>query len=325
MESGFKTNNWPQKLLLASPRGFCAGVKRAIDALNRLVETHPGETIYCYHQIVHNSYVVSEFEKKGVRFVNSLGEVPEGSILVFSSHGVSPKIRQDATRYKLLAVDATCPFVTKTHMEVKKYTAEGNKIIYIGQPNHDEAVGTTSEAPENTVIVQTEEEIKSLTLPPNQPVALVTQTTLSFDETEQLRKSLHAKFSNLIEPLKSDICMATQNRQNGVKELVKKGARLVIVLGSANSSNSNKLKRVAEKMGVTAHLVDDISEIDPQTFKGKKVVGLTAGASLPEKKITEAINWFKNQGTEVIEEVVAADESESSMPDLTLRFQEGAN
>lgn len=318
MENGLKTNNWPSKLLLASPRGFCGGVKRAIDALNKLVETHPGETIYCYHQIVHNTHVVSQFESKGVKFVNSLEEVPEGSILVFSSHGVSPQIRQYAINHKLSTIDATCPFVTKTHLEVKKYASEGDKIIYIGQPNHDEAVGTTGEAPESTVIVQTPEEVETLKFPPQQKVALVTQTTLSFDETEGLREALRAKFPTLIEPPHSDICMATQNRQNGVKELVKKGAEVVIVLGSANSSNSNKLKKVAEKMGTQAVLIDEIEELDQSLLEGKKCVGLTAGASLPEPKIKEALEWFNSHGTKIVEELIVADESSISLPPVKI-------
>ena len=305
---------WPQKLLLASPRGFCAGVRRAIDALNRLVEAHPRQTIYCFHQIVHNTYVVSEFESKGVKFVNSLEEVPENSIIVFSSHGVSPQVRQQAEKKKLKTIDATCPFVTKTHLEVKKYASEGDKIIYIGQSHHDEAVGATGEAPESTVIVQTPEEIEALEISPSQKVALVTQTTLSFDETEGLRQALKSKYPHLIEPSHSDICMATQNRQNGVKELVQSGAKVVIVLGSANSSNSNKLKKVAEKMGVKAVLIDEISELDLSLIESVECVGLTAGASLPENKITKALEWFKDHGTKTIEEILVADESSISLP-----------
>lgn len=304
----------PKKLLLASPRGFCAGVKRAIDALNQAVAAYPNETIYCYHQIVHNTHVVADFEGKGVKFVNSINEIPEGSILIFSSHGVSPEIRQLSMNKKLRTIDATCPFVLKTHLEVRKYAADGDKIIYIGQPNHDEALGTTGEAPESTIIAQTVKEIQNLNFSPADKVALVTQTTLSFDETSKLRQAIHEKFPDIIEPLKSDICMATQNRQNGVKELVKRGAKIVIVLGSANSSNSNKLQQVAEKEGAKAFLVDDITEIDPSTLEVADTIGLTAGASLPEYKITEAIDWFKNNGIEKIEEVIATDECQIPLP-----------
>lgn len=310
--------NFPHQLLLSSPRGFCAGVKRAIDALNKALEVYPGETIYCYHQIVHNTHVVASFEQKGVKFVDTIDEVPNGSILVFSSHGVSPEIREKAVKKNLETIDATCPYVLKTHLEVKKYASEGAKIIYIGQPHHDEAVGTTGEAPESTTIVQTEEEISHLLFSPNTPIALITQTTLSFDETNHLKEILQSKFPNIIEPLKSDICMATQNRQNGVKELVKKGAKVVIVLGSANSSNSNKLKKVAEKEGAQAFLVDDITEIDPTIFNDIETVGLTAGASLPEYKIVEAIDWFKSHGVEAIEEVVVVNESQVSLPAVLL-------
>ncbi|MDO8498617.1 MAG: 4-hydroxy-3-methylbut-2-enyl diphosphate reductase [bacterium] len=317
MVDGLKSN-FPKKLLLASPRGFCAGVKRAIDTLNQLVKTHPGQTIYCYHQIVHNTHVVAEFEEKGVKFVNSIDEVPKGSIIVFSSHGVSPLVRLKAEDRRLTTIDATCPYVIKTHLEVKKYASEGDKIIYIGKPQHDEAVGTTGEALESTVIVQTPEEVESLEISPTEKVALVTQTTLSYDETEDLRKAMRKKFPQLIEPLKSDICMATQNRQNGVKELVKKEAELVIVLGSANSSNSNKLKKVAENMGAKAVLIDDISELDLNLLEGISCVGLTAGASLPEQLITEAITWFKEHGTKTVEEVVTAKKSFVSSPPVKI-------
>lgn len=308
----------PEKLLLASPRGFCAGVKRALTALNETVQTYPDQAIYCYHQIVHNWHVVKDFEAKGVKFVSSLEEVPAGSILVFSSHGVSPALRLQAMNQKLRTIDATCPFVTKTHLEVKKYASDGDKIVYIGQPNHDEALGTTGEAPEATTIVQTEEEINQLDFSPLTTVALVTQTTLSFDETDYLKETLRAKFPRLIEPAHIDICMATQNRQLGVKEMVKQGAQVVVVLGSANSSNSNKLRKVAEKEGAKAVLVDEITQVDPGLLADCQVVGLTAGASLPEAKVAEAIAWFKNQGTQEVEEVVVADESQVNLPPVKI-------
>lgn len=309
MENGqnLKTN-FPKELLLASPRGFCTGVKRAIEVLNNLIQKYPNKTIYCYHQIVHNTYVVKDFEGKGVKFVSNINEVPQGSILVFSSHGVSPTIKLQALNLKLQTIDATCPYVVKTHLEVKKYASENIKIIYIGQPNHDETIGVIGEAPSSTTIVQTPEEIRNLKISPNQKIALVTQTTLSFDETEALRLALKKKFPGLIEPAKSDICQATQNRQNGVKKLIKKGAKIVIVLGSANSSNSNKLKKVAENAGVKAFLLDDISEIDPKVLENIDFVGLTAGASLPEYKINEAIKWFKKHGIKKIEELTVTDE-----------------
>lgn len=301
--------NFPKKLLLASPRGFCTGVKRAIEVLNNLIQKYPNKTIYCYHQIVHNTYVVKDFEGKGVKFVNNLDEVPQGSILVFSSHGVSPDIKLQASNLKLQTIDATCPYVVKTHLEVKKYASENIKIIYIGQPNHDETIGVTGEAPTSTTIVQTMEEIRALKISPNQKIALVTQTTLSFDETEKIKLALRKKFPELIEPPRLDICMATQNRQNGVKELVKKGAKIVIILGSANSSNSNKLKKVAEKAGVKAYLLDDITEIDSKVLENIYCVGLTAGASVPENKIDEAIEWFKNHGIKKVKEITLASES----------------
>lgn len=311
-----RENNFPQKLLLGSPRGFCAGVRRAIDTLENLVKKYPNQTIYCYHQIVHNTTVVKNFQEKGVVFVDSLDEVPEKSILVFSSHGVSPAIRQQAISHKLTTIDATCPFVLKTHLEVKKYASNGYKIIYIGQPNHDETIGTTGEAKKNTTIIQTEAEIADLSFPSTTAIALITQTTLSFDETLNLKKLLKEKFPNIIEPKLADICQATQNRQNGVKKIVKLGAKIVIVMGSKNSSNSNKLKDVAEKAGAESYLLDDISEINPKVLENVDCVGLTAGASLPEYKITEAIEWFKKRGIKKVEEISVANENQITFRSL---------
>ncbi len=296
------------KLLLANPRGFCVGVKRAIEILNNLIKEYPHQTIYCYHQIVHNTHVVKDFEIKGVKFVKNIDEVPQGSILVFSSHGVSPEIKLQSSNLKLHTIDATCPYVTKTHLEIKKYALSNIKIIYIGQPGHDEAIGATGEAPDSTIIISSITDIPSLPYHPNDQVALITQTTLSLDETEKIKQALRKKFSNLTEPIKVDICRATENRQNGVKQIVKMGAKIVIVLGSKNSSNSNKLKTVAEKAGAKAFLLDDILEIDPKILENIDCVGLTAGASLPEYKINEAIDWFKNHGIKNMEEVIATKE-----------------
>lgn len=301
--------NFPQKLLLANPRGYCAGVKRAINLLDNLIKKYPDKTIYCYHQIVHNSYVVNNFEKRGIKFINEIDEVPEKNILVFSSHGISPKVRRDAENKQLKTIDATCPYVTKTHNEIIKFAKDGNKIIYIGQRNHDEAIGTTGEAPNNTIIVESINELENLKMNSREDVALVTQTTLSFDESKNLIHALEKKFPKLIKPKLSDICSATQNRQNGVKELVKKGAKIVVVLGSKNSSNSNKLRMVAERFGAKAYLLDDISEIDPKILENISCVGLTAGASLPENKITKAINWFKRNGVKNIDEIIVAKEN----------------
>lgn len=304
-------NNFPKKLLLASPRGFCSGVKRAIEILNDLIKNNPNKTIYCYHQIVHNTFVVKDFEQRGVKFVNELNEVPRGSILVFSSHGVSPQIKLQASNFQLQVFDATCPFVAKTHAEIKNYAKDKIKIIYIGQKGHDEAVGATGEAPNSTIIIESFTDLLNIPYQPDDQIALITQTTLSFDETEKIKQALRKKFPNLIEPPRLDICMATQNRQNGVKEIVKKGAEVVIVLGSKNSSNSNRLKSIAEKAGAKAYLLDEISEIDPKILEAVDCIGLTAGASLPEEKITEAIEWFKSKGIKEIKEISVADENSS--------------
>ncbi len=312
------SQNHLTKLLLASPRGFCAGVRRAIEALNSALKTYPCQTIYCYHQIVHNTLVVKDFEKRGVKFVNNIEGVPDSSILVFSSHGVSPSIRQQTIRKKLKTIDATCPFVNKTHLEVKKYATEGRKIIYIGHKSHDEAVGTTGEAPEASFIIESAADIPDIPYSTDSQVALITQTTLSVDETEMLKQQLRQKFPNLIEPPKIDICMATQNRQNGVKDLVKQGAQLVVALGSPNSSNSNKLKGVAEKAGAKAVLLEEIADLDLASLKNINCIGLTAGASLPEEKISEAVKWFKSQGIQEVAEVSVADESRINLPPVQL-------
>lgn len=308
--------NFPKKLLLASPRGFCAGVKRAINALDKLTKTYPDETIYCYHQIVHNRSIVEYFTKKGVKFVENIADVPPKSILVFSSHGVSPLIRQKSKEKDLRVINATCPYVTKTHTEVKKYANEGCQVVYIGQANHDEAVGTVGEAPEQTTIIQNIEEATKLTIKNTKKIALVAQTTLSQEEVEDIKEILKKKFPHFEEPAKNDICLATQNRQNGVKKIVELGAQVIIVMGSPNSSNSNKLKSVAEKAGAKAYLIDDIKEVDPVILSGVKCVGLTAGASLPEYKINQAVKWFKNLGVNKIEEVIIADESENNLTDI---------
>ncbi|MFH0937532.1 MAG: 4-hydroxy-3-methylbut-2-enyl diphosphate reductase [Candidatus Daviesbacteria bacterium] len=301
--------NFPQKLLLASPRGFCAGVKRALDVLNEVIKKYPTQKIYCYHEIVHNTHVVKDFENRGVIFVNSLDEVPKGSVLVFSAHGVSPQMTKEALDKDLKFIDATCPYVLKTHQEVKKYASEGFRIIYLGRTGHDEAVGTTGEAPDKTILIESLEQAQNLEIPKGK-VALVTQTTLSFDETENIRQTLKKKFPEILEPPKSDICMATQNRQNGVKEMVKNGAEIIVVLGSPNSSNSKNLRKTAQDLGAEAYLIDDVSEIAESMFLKKKCVGLTAGASLPENKMQEALEWFKKAGSFQIQEVVVADESQ---------------
>lgn len=311
-----KLNKFPKKLLLASPRGFCAGVKRAIDLIDLVCQKARGKKIYCYHQIVHNLTVVSHFEKMGVIFVDNLEKVPKGSILIFSSHGVSPAIKLQASNLQLRTIDATCPFVLKTHLEVKQYAAKNYQIIYLGQKNHDEAIGTIGEAPQNISVIQNLEEIKLLDFSKKQKLGLVTQTTLSFDETQKLKKELKKKFPQIEESVKDDICQATQNRQNGVKELVNQGAQVVIVLGSANSSNSNKLKIVAEKMRAKAYLLDQISDLDPKILSNVKCVGLTAGASLPEEKITKALNWFSKKGTTIKEIKIAEENFNLPLPEM---------
>ncbi|MDO8570396.1 MAG: 4-hydroxy-3-methylbut-2-enyl diphosphate reductase [Candidatus Daviesbacteria bacterium] len=313
-----KENKFPKKILLASPRGFCAGVKRAIDLIDLVCQKNQGKEIYCYHQIVHNLTVVSRFEKKGVIFVDNLNAVPKGSILIFSSHGISPAIKLQASNLHLQTIDATCPFVSKTHLEVKNFAKNNYHIIYLGQKNHDEAVGTVGEAPNNISVIQNLEEIEDLSFSKKQRLSLVTQTTLSFDETQNLKKELKKRFPQIEEPPQDDICKATQNRQNGVKKLVKLGAEVIIVLGSPNSSNSNRLKSVAEKMGAKAYLLDQITDLDPQLLSDINCVGLTAGASLPEEKIVEAITWFQQKKTRIKEIKIAEENLNLALPEINL-------
>ena len=289
-----------ERVLLASPRGYCAGVERAVETVERLLDLH-GPPIYVRKQIVHNSHVVRELEARGAVFVESETEVPEGSRIVLSAHGVAPSVRVNAESRRLQTVDATCPLVTKVHVEARRYAAEGYTVVLIGHAGHEEVVGTMGEAPEATVLVQSAEDAERLELPDPDRVAYITQTTLSVDETAEIIGVLRRRFPGIRAPNRDDICYATSNRQWAVKDLLGE-VDLLLVIGSRNSSNSNRLVEVARAGGVEAHLIDDESGIDERWLDGARVVGITSGASAPETLVERVCAWFRARGVEQIEE-----------------------
>ncbi|MCE9529474.1 MAG: 4-hydroxy-3-methylbut-2-enyl diphosphate reductase [Planctomycetales bacterium] len=281
------------KILLAAPRGFCAGVNMAIESLDLTIKAF-GTPVYVYHEIVHNKYVVDTFRAKGAIFVESLDEVPVGSTLLFSAHGVSPEIRRLARERKLSAIDATCPLVTKVHLEAVRYAREGYTILLIGHEGHDEVVGTMGEAPQAMVLVESVDEADRLEFPPGTKLAYLTQTTLSVDDANRIINRLRARFPQIANPPKDDICYATQNRQEAI-HLLAREADLVLVLGSQNSSNSQRLKEIAKEHGVEARLIDGAQDIESTWFDGVETVLITAGASAPESVVQECIRYLQNR------------------------------
>ena len=275
------------KIILANPRGFCAGVNMAIDTVDQVLKTR-GAPVYVYHEIVHNKHVVDGFQGRGVTFVNDIAEVPEGALVVYSAHGISPEIRRAARQRRLIEVDATCPLVTKVHMEVLRYARDGCTILFVGHRNHDEAVGTVGEAPEHVVIVESPEEVDALTVADPEKVAFVTQTTLSVSDAVRTIAAIKRKFPSVRYPAKDDICYATTNRQAAVTQLAVE-ADVVLVVGSQNSSNSKRLVERAEEQGKPAYLVDDASEVDLAWFAGKNCCLVTAGASAPEHLVQNLV------------------------------------
>ena len=268
------------EILLAQPRGFCAGVDRAIDIVERAIALY-GAPIYVRHEIVHNAYVVEDLRRKGAIFIESLDDVPTGSTLVFSAHGVSKEVRAEAESRGLRIYDATCPLVTKVHVEVAKMRAEEYEIVMIGHKGHPEVEGTMGQSPEGMYLIESTADVPTLTVSDPERLALVTQTTLSIDDAAEIITALKARFPNIREPKKQDICYATQNRQDAVKFMAPR-CDLVIVVGSPNSSNSNRLRELAEKLGVPSYMVDSPDQLQEAWFVGKKRVGVTAGASAPE-------------------------------------------
>jgi 4-hydroxy-3-methylbut-2-enyl diphosphate reductase len=279
------------KILLANPRGFCAGVNMAIDCVDEVLRLK-GPPVYVYHEIVHNKHVVDDFRRRGVTFVDRVTDVPEGGVLVYSAHGISPEVRRQAKARRLVEVDATCPLVTKVHLEVLRFARDGYTIIFVGHRNHDEAVGTVGEAPESIIVVESPEEVQRLHVADPDRVAYVTQTTLSVSDAERIIGALRQRFPNIKAPPKEDICYATTNRQSAVSELSPE-VDVVLVIGSKNSSNSQRLVDRAIEAGKPAYLVDDQSEIRPEWFAGKQADLVTAGASAPEHLVNELLDRLK--------------------------------
>ena len=295
------------KVILANPRGFCAGVNMAIECLEEVIRIF-GASIYVYHEIVHNKYVVNRFTQMGVTFVDSVSEVPENSILVFSAHGVSPVIREQARERNIRTIDATCPLVTKVHTEAIKYAESGYNIILIGHEGHDEVIGTMGEAPESITLIETPEEVAELTFSDDAKLAYLTQTTLSVDEAGRVIHSLKAKYPHIESPPKEDICYATTNRQEAVSELVSR-ADLVLVLGSQNSSNSKRLMEIGKSAEKPSYLIDGVDELQPEWLENCETVLITAGASAPEVVVEELIQHLEGQYQAEIENAVVRKES----------------
>ena len=291
-----------KRVIVAAPRGYCAGVDRAVTTVEKALETY-GPPIYVRKQIVHNKHVVSTLEDRGVIFVAELDEVPADALVVFSAHGVSPAVREEAVRRELRTIDATCPLVTKVHREAKRFAAKDTDILLIGHAGHEEVEGTMGEAPDRTTLLESPDDVDRLDLPADKPLVWLSQTTLSVDETMETVRLLRERFPEMIDPPGEDICYATQNRQAAVKQIAPK-VDLMIVVGSGNSSNSVRLKEVALEAGAgAAHRVDFASEIDPSWFDGVETVGLTSGASVPEILVREVVERLAELGFDDVEEV----------------------
>jgi len=295
-----------EKVLLASPRGYCAGVERAVETVERALELY-GRPIYVRKQIVHNLHVVRDLEARGAVFVDEETEVPEGETVVFSAHGVAPSVHANAATRRLNTIDATCPLVTKVHVQARRYAANGYTVLLIGHEGHEEVVGTMGEAPDSIVLVESVEDAERLEFPVGARLAYVTQTTLSVDETAEIIGALRQRFPEIHAPKKEDICYATSNRQWAVKEMLSE-IDLLLVIGSRNSSNSNRLVEVARANGVAAHLIDDETEIDESWVADAEIVGVTSGASAPEKLVERVCEWFRARGTTEIEPYRLVDE-----------------
>jgi len=288
------SQNGAKTLVRVRPRGFCAGVVRAVDIVELALETF-GNPVYVHHEIVHNRYVVDQLRRRGAIFVEAIAEVPVGAVLVFSAHGVPPRVRAEAKERNLKIIDATCPLVTKVHLEALKFAREGRTLILIGHRDHQEIVGTSGEAPERTVVVGSVEEVDQLQVPDPKRLAFLTQTTLSLYDTQEIVARLRQRFPEIVGPASDDICYATQNRQEAVEALTRE-VELILVVGSANSSNSNRLVEVAQRAGVAARLIEDANDIDAESLEKVKTLGLTAGASAPEILVEQVSQRLSNFG-----------------------------
>jgi 4-hydroxy-3-methylbut-2-en-1-yl diphosphate reductase len=290
-----------KRVLVAAPRSFCAGVVRAIDIVEKLLETH-GPPVYVRHEIVHNVHVVRDLEARGAIFVGTEQEVPEGALVVLSAHGVAPRVYRQCAERKLEVIDATCPLVSKVHAEARRYAGRGLKIALVGHAGHEEVIGTMGEAPDSIVLVETVDEARELELDEGQRLAYLTQTTLSVDDTADVVDALRDRFPDLVGPPSADICYATQNRQDAVKKISEQ-ATIVLVVGSKTSSNANRLVEVARSCGADAYLVDDESDLDPAWLEGHETVGLTAGASSPEILVNRVADRLAELGYDDRQEV----------------------
>jgi 4-hydroxy-3-methylbut-2-enyl diphosphate reductase len=301
-----------KKLVLAEPRGFCAGVERAVEAVRQALRTYE-RPLYVRHQIVHNRFVLEGLEAEGAIFVNDLEQVPPGRRVVFSAHGVPPSEWEDAQRRNLTVIDATCPLVNKVHLEVKRYAAEGRTVILIGHSGHEEVKGTLGVAPGQVLLVENVEQARTITVSDPEKVAATTQTTLSVDDTREIMEALKQRFPNLVTPKTDDICYATQNRQNAVKELVEV-SDAILVVGSKQSSNANRLVEVARSRGAPAYLIDSLADLRPQMLDGVATLGVTASASSPEWLVAEIVDTFKAQGATIELLSVAKERIHFSLP-----------
>ena len=302
-----------RKVLLASPRGYCAGVERAVETVEKALALY-GPPVYVRKQIVHNLHVVRDLEARGAVFVEDEQEVPPGETVVFSAHGVAPSVHENATARNLNTIDATCPLVTKVHVQARRFAADGFAIVLIGHAGHEEVVGTMGEAPDAIVLVESTDDVERLSFPAGTKLAYVTQTTLSVDETAEIITALRRRYPDIHAPKKEDICYATSNRQWAVKEMLRE-IELLLVIGSRNSSNSNRLVEVARAGGVSAHLIDDEREIDESWLEGVEVVGVTSGASAPEKLVERVCDFFRARGvTEIVPYRLVEEDVEFRLP-----------
>jgi 4-hydroxy-3-methylbut-2-enyl diphosphate reductase len=290
----------PQKLLLAAPRGYCAGVDRAVQTVERALELY-GAPVYVRKEIVHNKHVVDQLRQRGAIFVDEETEVPEGQTVVFSAHGVAPAVHENAAARALQTIDATCPLVTKVHVEARKFAAQGYTIVLIGHSGHEEVEGTMGEAPDNIVLVESVADVDALEVPDPDHIAYISQTTLSVDETREIIVRLRERFPNITGPRTDDICYATTNRQMAVRQMARE-CDLVLVIGSRNSSNSNRLVEVARDHGARSHLIDNVGQLEEEWLEGARVVGITSGASAPEELVQGLVDWFRERGTSDVSE-----------------------
>ncbi len=311
----------PETILLAAPRGYCAGVDRAVQTVERALERY-GAPVYVRKEIVHNKHVVEQLRERGAVFVESESDVPEGATVVFSAHGVAPSVHATALERGLQTIDATCPLVTKVHVEARKFAADGYTIVLIGHAGHEEVEGTMGEAPAHIVLIEDEAGVDELEVKDPEKVAYISQTTLSVDETQAIIVRLRERFPAIIGPRTDDICYATTNRQMAVKQLARE-SELVLVIGSSNSSNSNRLVEVAREHGADSYLIDNETQVRDEWLEGKRVVGITSGASAPEELVQRLVDFFRSRGTEDVRELEVVQEDVRFMLPKAIRPMAG--